>query len=133
MSLLHRGGWHLAGQGRLISRGTRNDIFDAHSVGADLTAYLGYYGARRFAAVELGFDKAVATYLSHRDWYRDHFYKGAVDGWYSSMGGTWHTGLVAGVDLGRVELAARANLHWSQGGNALSPPINGTLSVAYAF
>ena len=38
MSIVRFNGLHLAGQARLISRGTRNDIFDAHGVGADLTA-----------------------------------------------------------------------------------------------
>jgi hypothetical protein len=133
MSALHLGRWHAAGQVRLISRGTRNDIFDAQSLGADCTVYLGYYGARRFAALDLGFDKVVATYISHRDWYRDHFYEGAVDGWYSSTGGTWHTGVAGGVNAGLLARTAQAGLHWSEGGNALLPPINGTLSFAYAF
>ena len=133
MSALQFGRWHVAGLAQLISQGTRNDIFDAHSIGADFTVFLGYYGARRFAALDFGFEKAVATYISHRDWYRDNFYSGAVDGWYASTGGTWHTGLVAGIGLGRVELAARANLHWTERGHSLVPPVDGTLSFAYLF
>jgi hypothetical protein len=133
MSALRLDRWHVAGHARLTSQGTRNDIFDAHSLGAGFTVSVGYYGLRRFAAWDFGFDKAVATYISHRDWYRDYFYAGAVDGWYSSTGGTWHTGPVAGVDLGRVELAAQARLHWSEGGHSLLPPVNGTLSFAYRF
>jgi hypothetical protein len=133
MSALHRGRWHLAGRGRLIARGTRNEIFDAHGVGADVTASLGCYGARRFAAVDLGFDKAVATYISHRDWYRDHFYPGAVDGWYASTGGTWHAGIAAGLAVGRAELGGRAGLAWSEAGHALAPPVHGTLSLTYVF
>jgi len=133
MSALRWGAWHLAGRAGLVSQGTRNDIYDAHSLGADLTAYMGYYGGRRFAALELGFDKAVVTYIAHRDWYREYFYEGAVDGWYSSTGGTWHTGIVAGTAVGRVELALRASLHRSERGNSLLPPVNGTLSCAYLF
>lgn len=133
MSALQRGRWHLAGHGQLISRGTQNDIFDAQSLGVDFTASVGCYGARRFAAATVGFDKAVATYISHREWYRENIYSGAVDGWYSSTGGTWHTGVAAGVNRGHFELAARANLHWSEKGSALVPPIHGTLSLAYVF
>lgn len=132
-SALQWGRWHVAGGAGIVAHGTRNDIHDAHSLGADLTAYTGYYGARRFVALELGFEKTVATYIVHRAWYRDYFYEGAVDGWYSSTGGTWHTGLQAGIDIGRVELALHASLHRSEAGNALSPPINGTLSCTYPF
>lgn len=133
MSVWSFRGLHVAGQGQVISLGTRNDIFDAHGVGADLTLSVGYYGLRGFASLEGGFNKNLATHISHRDWYRNFFYADAVDGWYDSMGGTWHGGVVAGVSLSRFEVAGRIQMQRSEAGHALLPPFGGVLSVAYLF
>ena len=83
--------------------------------------------------MEVGYEKIVATHLTHSSLYRNVGYSGAKDGWYSSTGGTLQAGLRGGYRVGRVELSAAAGLLASEALNAVMPPFYGTVGSAYAF
>ena len=129
-------GWRsvrLVGSAAFITRGTENQIYRALNFGSDFTGSLGVYKPRWFVAGEFGFDKAIITYLTHSDWYRQHYYPDAKDGWYLNAGGTFHTGLTGGVAIGRTELTARVGKQWTEDFNALTPPVYGSLGVGVGF
>ena len=129
-------GWRsvrLVGSAAFITRGTENQIYRALNFGSDFTGALGVYKPRWFVAGEFGFDKAIITYLTHSDWYREHYYPDAKDGWYLNAGGTFHYGLTGGVAIGRAEITARVGQQQTENFNALTPPLYGSLGVAYGF
>ena len=129
-------GWRsvrLVGSAAFITRGTENPIYRALNFGSDFTGALGVYKPRWFVAGEFGFDKAIITYLTHSDWYREHYYPDAKDGWYLNAGGTFHDGLTGGMAIGRTELTARIGQQRTENFNALTPPLYGSLSVGFGF
>lgn len=132
LSLVQFGTFHLATQVGLSARGTQNVHFTAHGFGADLAAFLGHYGQRTFAAVELGYDKAVLEHIEHRPFYLAN-YPDAVDGWYKAPAGTFRFGLTMGASLGRVGLGVRAYVVRSEGWKELMPPLGTTMSLSYRF
>jgi hypothetical protein len=123
----------LTGSATAITRGTDNVIYRGYNFGADVTGTLGVYRPRWFAAGEFGKDKAVITHVVHTDWYRDHFYPDAKDGWYLDAGGTFHYGLAAGVTLGRAEVVSRFGFLRTEDFNAMIPPMYGSVGLGFAF
>jgi len=132
MSLVRFGTFHLATRLGLSARGTENVNFTAHGFGANLAAFLGHYGRRTFAAVELGYDKAVLEHIEHSPFYLAN-YPDAVDGWYEAPAGTLRLGLTTGVSLGRMDLGLRAYIARSEGWEELMPPLGTTMSLSYRF
>ena len=132
LSLVRFGTFHLATRLGLSARGTQNVNFTAHGFGADFAAFLGHYGRRAFAAVELGYDKAMLEHIEHRPFYLAN-YPDAVDGWYKAPAGTVRLGLTTGVSLGRMDLGLRAYLVRSEGWEELMPPLGTTMSISYGF
>jgi hypothetical protein len=124
---------HLTGTATFITRGTENSIYRGLNFGADLTGTLGVYRPRWFAGSEFGFDKAIVTHVSHTDWYRQHFYPDAKDGWYIDTGGTYHVGLAGGYALGRTELVGRFGLLRTQRYRELGTPGYVSLGVGLGF
>ena len=122
---------HLTGSASFITRGTENAIYKGLNFGADITGSLGVYRSKWFAAGEAGFDKAIVTHVTHSDWYREHHYAEAKDGWYIDTGGTWHGGLTGGVTLGRAELMGRIGWHQTEKHNALMSPMYASLGVGF--
>lgn len=131
--LLQVAGVQLTGRAAFVTRGTSNTIYRALNMGADVGGTLGIYRRGWFAAGEVGFDKAIITHLTHSEWYRTNIYPDAKDGWYLTTGGTWQFGGMAGLTLGRTELALRAGTARTQGGERLSVPFYATLGVGVTF
>lgn len=124
---------YLTGSTALIGRGTENSIYRGYNFGLDLTGALGVYRPGWFAAVELGFDKAVVTHVTHSEWYRTYFYADAKDGWYRDTGGTVNYGLRMGVTVGKVELLARYGMQRTEELNELTPPMYASIGLGVAF
>lgn len=124
---------HLTGSATFITRGTENAIYRGLNFGADLTGRFGVYRRGWFLAGEFGFDKAIITHLTHSDWYREHYYAGARDGWYLDAGGTYHYGATAGIGFGRLELTGRFNWVRTEEWDALPSPVVGSVGVGVRF
>ena len=123
----------LVGSAAFITRGTENSIYRALNFGSDFTGDVGVYRQRWFLAGEFGFDKAIITYLTHSDWYRDNYYPDAKDGWYLNAGGTFHYGLTGGMSFGQTELAVRVGQRQTEDFNQLTPPQYAGLGVGVRF
>jgi hypothetical protein len=85
-----------------------------------------------FAAAEFGKDKAIVTHVTHTDWYRQ-YYPDAKDGWYLDAGGTYHTGVRAGLTLGKAELIGRAGWMKTEKFNDVTPPLYGSVGLGFGF
>ena len=123
----------LTGAATAVARSTENRIYKAVNFGADLTAGLGVYRARWFAAAEWGRDEAIITHLENSQWYRDHVYPDAKDGWYLDAGGTVRLGLSTGVSIGRTELSLRVGKQGTEHHNDTVLPAYATLGIGRAF
>lgn len=132
-SLFSRGPWMLTGSLTAVTRGTENAIYRGINFGADLAGTLGIYRPGWFTATEVGYDAAVITHVRHSDFYREHYYPDAKDGWYLDAGGTYRFGAAGGVTLGRAEVVARAGWLRSEYGNDVTPPFYGALGVGFKF
>lgn len=110
-----------------VTRGTKNQVYRAINLGADLSSTVGVHRRGWFAAGEVGFDKAIVTRLTHTDWYRENVYPEAKNGWYVATGGTWRFGVVSGVAVGRTELVLRAGIPRTERGRSLAIPYYASL------
>jgi hypothetical protein len=122
------GHWKLSGGLTPTLRGTKNESARMTGVGADLSVLGGFYSPRWLAAVELGFDWALSTYIAHTAAYRSTVYAGARDGWYTTPGGNVRAGLQGGVSFGRSDLILRVGLVRDITGAAPLLPFYGTLA-----
>lgn len=132
-SIVHWRSLHFTGSVTFITRGTENSIYRGLNFGSDFTGTVGIYRPRWFAAAEVGFDKAVITHITHTDWYRQHIFPDAKDGWYLNAGGTFHYGVISGITLGRFELAGRFGGQQTEGFRELSSPLYVSLGVGFGF
>jgi hypothetical protein len=123
----------LTGSATFITRGTENSIYRGLNFGADFTSTAGVYRPRWFAAGEFGFDKAVITHITHSDWYRQHYYADAKDGWYLNAGGRYHYGVISGLALGKAELVGRFGFQRTEDFNTLLPPMYASLGMGFGF
>lgn len=124
---------HLTGSAGAIARGTDNSIYRGFNWGADVGTTLGVYRRRWFAAGEASKDKAIITHLTMSDFYREHFYPDAKDGWYLDAGGTVRYGLTGGVSLGRYEVSGRAGWQRTEHWGALASPMYASVGVGFGF
>jgi hypothetical protein len=124
---------HLTGSFTAIARGTENSIYQGFGWGADITGGIGVYRPRWFTAAEYGKDKSIITHVTHSDWYREHYYPDAKDGWYLDAGGTYHYGVASGVSLGRTEVSGRFGLLRTEHGNTLMPPMYASVGVSLKY
>jgi hypothetical protein len=114
-------------------RGTSNAISDMTGVGVDASVLAGRYVRRWYAALELGFDWAIATRIVNSDAYRMSVYEGARDGWYGDPGGNFRYGVQGGVSVGRYDVILRAGQLRDTSGGAPLLPFYGTLAVGARF
>jgi hypothetical protein len=106
---LRRGAWFELGVAlRPFLRGTRNEAHDAVATGVDLEIVPALRLGRFTLGVELGYNRAIATYLSHTASYRDEIYPDVVDGWYGMAAATLRAGVQVQRSLGRIRLQLRA-------------------------
>ena len=124
---------HVTGSATFVTRGTDNAIYRGFNFGADVTGGVGVYRPLWFASAEFGKDKAIITHVTHSDWYRDHFYADARDGWYLDAGGTYHYGVKAGFTLGQAEVVGRFGQLRTEKFNDMTPPLYASLGVGFAF
>ncbi|HJS44190.1 MAG TPA: hypothetical protein VJ755_12015 [Gemmatimonadales bacterium] len=132
-ALLQWRSMRLIGSAAFITRGTENTIYRALNFGADFTGTVGVYQQRWFLAGEFGYDEAIITYLTHSDWYREHYYPDAKDGWYLNTDGTFHYGLTTGVSIGQTEIAIRAGQRRTEDFQELSQPFYMAMGVGVRF
>jgi hypothetical protein len=109
---LQSGNFQFASKLQGVFRRYDNSYARLLNFGADLSSTAGYYKHHWFAAVELGFDKAIITHFKHSDLYKANF-PGVKDGWYEpSTGGNIYFGIRGGwsgknkdvyLKIGKVE------------------------------
>jgi hypothetical protein len=133
VSLVRAGWFDLSTQLAFEVAGTENSIYSGTALRSDVVLLAGHYARRWFAVAEAGYDRAWLTYIKNSDWYRDYFFSGARDGWYSGTGGTLHAGAKGGVTIGRVEIVARAGLVKTEDLQSLDLPFYGTLGANCRF
>jgi hypothetical protein len=124
---------HATGSATFITRGTDNAIYRGLNFGADLTGTVGVYRHRWFAAGEVGKDKAIITHITHSDWYREHYYPDAKDGWYLDAGGTSRLGVAGGYTIGRTELTSRVGWQRTEGHNPTTSPLYASVGMGFGF
>jgi len=132
-SLVHTGWFDLSAQLAFEVAGTENSIYQGTALRTDLVLLAGHYARRWFAVAEAGYDRAWLTHIENSAWYRDNFYSGAQDGWYTQTGGNLHTGLKAGWRAGAVELVARAGVTRTETLQSLDLPFYATVGANYRF
>lgn len=91
-----------------VFRTYNNSLVRMTNFGSDLSGIIGYYRPKWFAAVEVGFDKAIVTKFKNSEIYKG-IYPGAKDGWYQpATGGNFYTGIIAGMSFGRTDVYLNA-------------------------
>lgn len=94
----------------MVYRRYANEMVRIVNFGSEFSAIAGYYKPKWHVAGEFGFDKAVASHLSHRNAMRD-IYPDITDGWYLPSGGNYFYGVQAGVTVIKdIDLTMRAGL-----------------------
>ncbi len=94
-----------------IFRRCQNELVRIVSFGADFSMLVGYYDPDWHAAAEFGFDKAIATRLTHSDVMKTYGFSGIRDGWYVPTGGNFYYGIQGGKTIGNwVDVTLRFGL-----------------------
>ncbi|MBK1897539.1 hypothetical protein [Chryseobacterium paridis] len=87
-----------------IFRKYENENVQLMNFGLDMSGTVGYYRPKWFAAVEIGFDKAIVTHFKHSDHYRE-IYPEVKDGWYEpSTGGNFYGAVQGGYSFSNQEI-----------------------------
>ncbi len=93
-----------------IFRRSENEIVTMSNFGGKISAAAGYYSSGWFIAADLGFDKAAATHLHHKEVYKKS-YPNVKDGWFEvPTGGNFNVGLQGGISIGRNDLYLKGGL-----------------------
>ena len=108
------GNWKLQASLAPVVRLTENSVFSATALGARAALFPGYQGDRWGVVAELGYEKMVATHLSHSSLYRRVGYPGAHRG-----DGTGVLGGLVQHEVGPVPV--RGPLHARQHGRGVEP------------
>ena len=132
-SLIQFKGWDIAAGASFIIRGTVNWMHSATNIGTDITGWIGRYGKWWFGAIEIGWDKALATKITATDRYKRYYFTDFKDGWYGNPGGNFTTGLRVGFMRTPIEITLRAGLTKTQKFNDPFNPLFGVLGVNYRF
>ena len=91
-----------------VFRRNENDFVRLLNFGSDMSATIGYFKTKWFAAGEFGFDKAIITHFKHSEKYKDNFSE-VIDGWYEpSTGGNFYYGLQGGYSINKYDIYLRA-------------------------
>lgn len=87
-----------------IFRRYSNSYVRLLNFGADISSTAGYYKTHWFAAVEVGFDKAIITHFKHSDIYKVN-YPDVKDGFYEpSTGGSIYYGIQSGYSFKKKDI-----------------------------
>ena len=116
-----------------VVRNTSNDLFSATAAGFRSGMLAGYRSDTWGLMAEVGYEQILGTYLQHSDLYKDRFYAGAKDGWYSITGGTVQLGLRGGARIRRFELQGALGVMATDRLKPLEPPVYATVGASFAF
>ena len=96
---------------------------------------VGFYSTRWFLAATGEYEHVFLARLEHTDFYRTHYYDGAVDGWYWDPGGTFQIGLEGGWTIrGRYDIHLEAKVPFTEEFNAYGgSPLHVNLGVGKRF
>ena len=81
-----------------IFRQYQSELVALSNFGSEFSAVMGYYRPRWYAAVELGFDKAIVTHINHSS-LMEEYYPDIQDGWFIPTGGNFSYGLQVGYTI----------------------------------
>ncbi|HUI29412.1 MAG TPA: hypothetical protein VLX91_04275 [Candidatus Acidoferrales bacterium] len=87
-------------------RRLESDYTRQFNFGSDASLVAGYFPSSFFVAAEFGFDKAIVSYIKHKEMYLE-IYPEAKSGWYIPMGGNYYYGLQTGYSFGRLSFILR--------------------------
>ena len=91
-----------------VFRRYENPLARMLNFGSDMSASIGYYKHKWFAAGELGFDKAIITHFKNSEIAKQN-YPDIKDGWYEpATGGNFHYGIQAGYSFKNYDLYIKA-------------------------
>jgi len=96
---------------------------------------IGFYKKRWFFATTIEYEKIFLNYLKHTDFYRETFYEGAKDGWYTGAGGMFQFGIEAGISLKeRYDIHLEIMMPFTEKFDAYGgSPLHTNLGLAYRF
>ncbi len=90
-----------------VFRRYENELVRLLNFGSDISAIVGYYRPKWYAAGEVGFDKAIVTHFKHWDLYKEN-YPQVKDGWYEpATGGNFYYGLQGGYSFKKSDVYLR--------------------------
>lgn len=90
-----------------IFRRYQSEFVALSNFGSEFTGVVGYYRPRWYAALELGFDKAIVTRIRHSD-LMEEYYPGIQNGWYLPSGGNFSYGLQLGYSAKSYDVYFKA-------------------------
>jgi hypothetical protein len=118
----------------LWNQGFRNFLDSQNAFGAEAAVRCGWFGADGHVALDIGFNKGIATYLRHSEQYRRQ-YPQAAEGWLRASGGSWMLGLDGGFAIAD-KTALGLELGYVAGESLLAAPylpVYACLSAALRF
>lgn len=96
-----------------IVRRFENDMTRMLNFGSEFSATAGFYKKKWYAAVELGFDKAIVTHIKHSDLAKEYNPE-IQSGWYIPTGGNFMYGLQGGFSFKNNDVYAKIGRTVSQ-------------------
>jgi hypothetical protein len=88
-----------------IYRRYENQLVSIQNFGSEMKGVVGYYKPKWFAAVEVGFDKAIVSHFKHSDLFKELHYSNVKDGWYEpATGGNFNFGLQSGYSFQKSDI-----------------------------
>jgi len=97
-----------------ILRRFENSYARLVNFGSAFAAVAGYYRPKWHAAGTIGFDKAIATHISHSSGYLENV-PNAQSAWYVPTGGNFHYGIQAGISWRKTDVSIALGRMISQG------------------
>lgn len=91
-----------------------NSRVSLSSFGSEFSGVLGYYKPKWFVSGEFGFDKAIATHITHSELAREN-YPNIQNGWYVPTAGNYFYGIQTGISFRGNDLSLKAGRLISQG------------------
>lgn len=130
---LRAGNWRVDVRGGPFLRNSDNALFAAHEIGIGLSLLPGYESARWGLLLDIGYEQALTTKLSHSRAYRDRIYADAKDGWYRDLSANLRAGVITGMRVGPTEITLRGGMLTPHTLQPLTVPYYAMLGAGYRF